>query len=534
MGGIRRQSVLLLLLLCLVSCGANPPALPADTPGKGAVLALSRLPAASPGPNVRTDWSRLTPYEPPALLYTRYHGDYTDHLLPRPDYGPLVPFAGQGYTSEWGETIYAYGLATAEGKVVVDPVYTNVRDLECYDYEAEAYILLPVLVLTTAANSEAVRYSVAARDGSWVLEGEYADYEALNPETFWVRDEDWHCRVFDTGGTLLREYAVDLEKFPVREEMTHFADQGDGLWFLITPAWVEGRRQSSVQLLDAFTGEAFLLPGISDVLWLGGGLLPAQDSASGLWGYLERDLRQGPVWAVPPLYTEVEPFRRGCAQVTLEDGRRRVIDPLGRTLLEPEAGDLWRTRALGEPIFVFALHGRGISIAAAYDKNWEPLDDLFYKWIADTTREPDRDLLVMEESGRYRWAGEEEIFSVGGHVFLQRAGDCLAAFTNQGAALLDRRGRELIPQGTWETFSELTDPATGTPYILASPSPEEGGPLQLLDRTGTPLFTFTNDEPYYGPWIRNGLLQYREGDLWVLRRLDGEILLRCPLTGVAD
>ena len=92
-------------------------------------------PAAESLSPVYADWSHLTPYEAPQEVYTRRYEDFNDTLTPRDDYGPLLPFQGASLIRhEYGfdDPYTLYGLATLEGEVIVDPVYTSAFALRQY------------------------------------------------------------------------------------------------------------------------------------------------------------------------------------------------------------------------------------------------------------------------------------------------------------------------------------------------------------------------------------------------------------------
>ena len=74
--------------------------------------------AVESGPLVHTDWSQLTPYQPFEAVEERWYEEYTDRLIPREDYGTLVPYAvpRSTYQLSWDDdgTLYthqSYGFA---------------------------------------------------------------------------------------------------------------------------------------------------------------------------------------------------------------------------------------------------------------------------------------------------------------------------------------------------------------------------------------------------------------------------------------
>lgn len=145
--------------------------------------------------DVQADWSRLEGgrNDPqPDVDGGRWYPEFTNSLIPREDYGPLVPYWGslvypvQRWEDDTGETHEYwfnwsdafYGLMTQEGKIVVDPVY---QAAVCYSYRWQGEeLFLPVLLLCRSdpawAETGGARYAVAAEDGSWITDFEFLTY----------------------------------------------------------------------------------------------------------------------------------------------------------------------------------------------------------------------------------------------------------------------------------------------------------------------------------------------------------------------
>jgi len=160
------------LCLLLAACMAGEPP---QTQGREPSQA-----AEAGGPAVHTDWSRLGEREvPPRPVGTRWYEEYTDHLIPRNDYGPLIPYAGLRLMDDWpADSGCLYGLMTREGKVVTDPVYSRVYRPGSYDASGR-WRPLPLLVLKQGdphADEDAwdpAVCAVAAADGSWCTPFDY-------------------------------------------------------------------------------------------------------------------------------------------------------------------------------------------------------------------------------------------------------------------------------------------------------------------------------------------------------------------------
>lgn len=153
-----KKLIAALMLLCLLSgCGAQSAEPPTAPPEE-----------ISP---VCTDWSKLTPYEPVAPVYT-LHAAYSGgkDLPARSDYGTLLPYIGKYSSMEQYviEALPLYGLVTANGELVTDPVYARIS---FYDDFLLLYRGDPDGV--SGGDSFAggtFSRTLAAPDGSWVQE----------------------------------------------------------------------------------------------------------------------------------------------------------------------------------------------------------------------------------------------------------------------------------------------------------------------------------------------------------------------------
>lgn len=108
---------------------------------------------------------------------TRLSEGYMGELEASGDYGLLVPYAGRRLMDDWpAATGCLYGLMTLDGVAVTDAVYSNVYYPSYYEnYEQHP---MPLLALVQGQQSNRIdgfeeRYTVAAADGSWVMEESY-------------------------------------------------------------------------------------------------------------------------------------------------------------------------------------------------------------------------------------------------------------------------------------------------------------------------------------------------------------------------
>lgn len=170
---MKLTALVLCILLLLCACApAVPPPQPTAQPTATPQPTPAPEEAEGSGKTVYTDWSKLEERETlPELIASRRYEEYTGQLIPRADYGPLIPYAGQRLMDDWpAETGCLYGLMTADGTVVTDPVYSGVEAPAGFGADGRAYVH-PLLILAgwDAAGEEdgdPTAYAVAARDGS--------------------------------------------------------------------------------------------------------------------------------------------------------------------------------------------------------------------------------------------------------------------------------------------------------------------------------------------------------------------------------
>jgi hypothetical protein len=156
---------------------------------------------------VHTDWSQLGQREElPSPVGTRWYEDYTDHLIPRDDYGTLIPYAGLRLMDDWPASDGCmYGLMTQAGQVVTDPVYSTVS---CPGYGSQRFPLLILRQKTSASDgAEDGVYAVAASDGSWCTPFLYRAWDA-NSQGLLLFQED-SVTVMTSEGEIQRTWTVE-------------------------------------------------------------------------------------------------------------------------------------------------------------------------------------------------------------------------------------------------------------------------------------------------------------------------------------
>lgn len=363
----------LALTFALALSGCTPAAsAPTETPKAAPSAAPSSPPAASPSspPQVYTDWSQLEDRDdtPRPDLYDRWYGEFTDHLIPAPDYGPLIPFSGPSLADKWSDGAYCLeGLMTLDGKVVVDPVYASITrlgwggyfDFGIFDGYHPALLLSRYVGEGSKGDPNSlfgaygdVRSRLCAADGSWVT-GEYRfgytplcyGYVPEEGGLFALRDEN--VLVMLDMNTGKERFSVTLDGLTDRElsDALSYAAYGDGRVTTHTSWHEQGHlRGSNFSCWDLNGNEIPLPDDVDDIDGFSEGLCPARRTGGEgyAWGYLGLDGQ----WAIPPQFTDAQPFENGVA--LLGTHAHTLIDKEGNVLAETpvydrcqKTGDYW-------------------------------------------------------------------------------------------------------------------------------------------------------------------------------------------------
>lgn len=207
-----KKVLALLLLLSLAGCAASQTAaLPETPPAKAQQGSSQEAPPAeeralSP---VYTDWSKLTPYEAAEPLYTRHPG-HSRTLAAREDYGSLLIYVGviSSVDNYIVDKLPLYGLVTAEGALVTDPVYAEI-------YCQGAFLLLCRGSVSGYRETDdggrwpvgGFEYTAAAPDGSWVRElGRCYEVRWISGDRLAAAMKDGSVLVLNRDGTIAAEF----------------------------------------------------------------------------------------------------------------------------------------------------------------------------------------------------------------------------------------------------------------------------------------------------------------------------------------
>lgn len=496
-------------------------------------------PSFAPGP-VFTDWSKLDDYQATENHYTRYYAEYTDRLLPvEGGYGSaLLPFAGAVLATEWGVDEYRYGLVTTAGEVVCDPVYDSIYRPSYYDYDQERAVELEdVLILTKTRLTEDYDpntyqagercYTVAAADGSWLLEEEYRNSWTLSDGRLLLMDQTgklWFC---DSEGRLERS-PLDLEQSSLYGELFALLGEDwmqesvfeDGMFSL--PSYdPETGGNDGCWLADAQTGQTKFLPDVSYCYGWSGGYGTAGNLDQTLYGYLDRS----GAWVIPPQFRWANPFQGNYALVALSDGTTALIDRTGAVVLEPQ-GDQWARMEASDgsvTYWDYYMCNAQWLVYGVYDETLQPVDHPAVGEYLDAVYTV---AALREES---TWTlydgGDTWQFEAEGAEMLDDYADGRVAFRSQnGSGIYDcAAGTWIVPFGTYAYFYRTTDGAT-TVYC-GSRMNSSGVFYDVLGEDGRCLARTRE-----GVLVWNGLIRVIDNDSCAWLDGDGNVVFRWVFT----
>lgn len=196
----KKLPVIILALTLLYACGnaGNTPST-APEPEHPPLVTAALAPESTPESFHFTHEGYVSimdidaPTKSAPVVGTRRYEQYTDHLIVSDDYGRLIPYAGQRLADGWpASTGCLYGLMTADGEVVVDPVYSNVEAPDYYD-DGSVLQRHPLLVMRRsdpeAQSGSNNLIALAAADGSWCTDFAWREYTASADGLVLIGDE---------------------------------------------------------------------------------------------------------------------------------------------------------------------------------------------------------------------------------------------------------------------------------------------------------------------------------------------------------
>lgn len=492
------------LSVCLLLCGGCTPKMVETPPPTPSVLIPD-------DPVVKTDWSKLAPYEEEKPICTRRYEDFTDTLIPADDYGPLVPFLGDKLGGVGGEG-NRYGLATLDGEVVVDPVFSNVwrGDGSGWGYHSATtpvpYMMLAKGISTTSRDEwpEGGSWAMAALDGSWCTEFKYGMDGEL---TIWDRGINRNATekgLFVLDGSAL----VYLDGATGREALRVEGLPVENLYdALFSARWDGSGAVYQYYDYDAQGTDNFRLVFRAD--------------AAGVRRLTGREAELAQMY-----YVDSKTVR------TPDEGGAEVLDEAGEVLLRVENRLDYRADARG---------GVFVEYREDSDETIGWCMDILAVYAADTLERVENSPLVGRRMGNmligdmWYWCREEEnvIFFRGDEVYTLAWPDDPSDFLwgrvalfqgEQGYSLVALDGTVLAQNKPYNDVVHLYDRVTGEPYIRL----QEGRSLLFYDEDGKLLHTFAA-APSESGVLANGALLVTGADSSGLRNEAGEWVFRWVL-----
>lgn len=301
---------------------------------------------------VKTDYSKLTPFESPSEIVSFFYGETPEYLVASGDYGTLMPYIGKVMYSnsvwEAGRSDQAgilYGLATLDGEIVCEPSYTNVTPLYLYDYSNNSSSQLPIYQLMI--NDESMSVFAAAMDGSWVTERAYSWFQTringfcgirTNPDYDYTQDGSSYYEgvdFFDYDGNLIYRSENIAQELGIDESYIVSLADADLLSDLFPLQVAPGETWFFDSGFNRLIGPCYYASVFS------GGLAAASlDGES--YGYIDREGN----WVIEPGFSIAESFDDNGHAFVRQDNIPMIIDRDGEILFSlktSSSGYVYRT-----------------------------------------------------------------------------------------------------------------------------------------------------------------------------------------------
>lgn len=496
---------------------------------------------------VQVNWNALTPYEAPKNQYTRRYADYTDHLIAAEDYGTLIPFPGKRIYTDWMVDTWLFGLVTANGEIVVDPVYSNASVIQQYDPVLGRAVTMPCLLLQKVnydpdTEKELWDVAVAAADGSWVRDG-YTRFYGSSGELMALGTADGRMEVLNSDGSLRWS-----KRYTELELPDYVTENGEAL--NITEGticyWDDyNSPERTVYYLDLNSGKVTKRMGGAVAWSFSDGLAATWQEVDGttLYGYVDKTGE----WVIAPQYIEANDFCGGTAIVKLQDMRQALIDKTGTVLLHCASGELFSIRDRdGAVLYIHAdctgvrslgefNSARQYRVIAAYDAHLQPqavpaAGETILRYYNAYWLDPGESLW-QDEPLTVGFAGGEHTLTLPAAytpydtmqtesgIILQLVNDADESYSS---AFYDSNGSLRIDAGRYSWISERADLVTGETVLLGQYPGGVG--YDIYDSTGKLLLSLPDTEWY--PELSSGLVPVQNLYGTGLRTLSGDWVFR--------
>lgn len=292
------------------------------------------------GQIVKTDYTYYRKLAIPENRFTRLAEGELTEVKAGSDYGMLYPYTGSvSYSST--ENGYSYkagtlnGFFDENGRLVTDPVYSEISAMTYYDSVTGVQMYLPFWEITRAktGEEESMEYSFLAMDGSMVCgkwyDSVWADGGRILCENYEKTENGWiqSCfEAFDTEG--VKVFSSDQLAWWGNGDgqMTGGVEYEDG-WYLIN-SYLTGRsvyvREADGKELDSFVGTQIFRDGRA----------VAGDPAYPEYPYHLGVIDEEGQWIIAPEYEQIERILNGNFVCSDGQDRKVLVDRNGKQLTE--------------------------------------------------------------------------------------------------------------------------------------------------------------------------------------------------------
>jgi len=307
--------------------------------GSGTRSAETVKPPPDMDREVKSDFSMLTPYTPPAYRHTRLHEGTLPELIPSNAYKLLLPYANTSVQPNGAICPSKYGFVTIDGVVVTDLIYDFIERAHHYTgYPAVPYPAYKLSVnipgTETMWGMESLK-AACALDGSWITPFDYVEIVFTEEAILLMRRYDTiDIDVYDYSGKLLYnmlqcEWVNDIHDDTWIGTIPYSVSEGYG--------HIPLKIYNTYAYIDILTGQATYVE-FGNVNQFSEGLAPVYKGSDesgvyvGLWGYIDRTFE----FVIQHEYVIAYGFIDGKALVCTQDKYWHVIDTRGEVLFSFE------------------------------------------------------------------------------------------------------------------------------------------------------------------------------------------------------
>jgi hypothetical protein len=466
------------------------------------------LPSPSPTDwhsGVKTDYSGLTAYKPPEEKYTRLKDGAMPNLETSSQYGKLLPYIGQMmYGDDGYNDIRAYGLMTASGQLVTDPVYSDIYQGSYYDNGTSAGGDVPVYSLERISDkidkeepSNSIIFAVCAADGSWITPFDYSNVFYTDKVIMLVRSTEKNdIDVMDYSGKLLynTKSLGCYNDIPASSAYNFMSGYGEGL---IALALSDGR----TVFIDALTGSETYTDYKKSYAFSDGF---AAVMRNGLFGYIDKSFTM----VIPPQYLSADYFNNGKSTVQYLDSSYAIIDSTGTILLKNQYYiGRWDSSiySVSDADNNTVYYNSAIQKITVENKTINPLYDGWFYYPSDNG------VTVFKGDEKHMLQGVTGVNSVSGNLAVVFKND--ADKWQEGLMTLD--GKFIIPLGDNQGISVVTSEKSGKTLAVVSTYGVKQT-FKVYDDSGILLFSgtgYANFDAQYDLFEVNSDLSFGYADL---------------------